>query len=146
MKSSTTPSFRRRFLELPPEIRRLARKNFKLWRQDPRHPSLHFKRVGDFWSARVGRDYRALALLRGEQVEWFWIGRLRAALVELAWRMVRYQPQYHAVQKRLAVLAKGAQATRAHRKKAIVAVARQLAVDLWRLHTGRCTATILGFK
>ena len=74
MKSSTTPSFRRRFLELPPEIRRLARKNFKLWRQDPRHPSLHFKRVGDFWSARVGRDYRALALLRGEQVEWFWIG------------------------------------------------------------------------
>ena len=59
MKSSTTPSFRRRFLELPPEIRRLARKNFKLWRQDPRHPSLHFKRVGDFWSARVGRDYRA---------------------------------------------------------------------------------------
>ena len=73
-------------------------------------------------------------------------GRLRAALVELAWRLVRYQPQYHAVQKRLAVLAKGAQATRAHRKKAIVAVARQLAVDLWRLHTGRCTATILGFK
>jgi hypothetical protein len=61
-------------LELPPEIRRLARKNFKLWRQDPRHPSLHFKRVGDFWSARVGRDYRALALLGGEQVEWFWIG------------------------------------------------------------------------
>jgi transposase len=73
-------------------------------------------------------------------------GRLRAALVELAWRMVRYQPQYHAVQKRLAVLARGAQATSAQRKKAIVAVARQLAVDLWRLHTGRCTATILGFQ
>jgi transposase len=73
-------------------------------------------------------------------------GRLRAALVELAWRMVRYQPQYHAVQKRLATLARGAQATRAARKKAIVAVARQLAVDLWRLHTGRCTGTILGFK
>jgi transposase len=72
--------------------------------------------------------------------------RLRAALVELAWRLVRYQPQYHAVQKRLSVLGKGAQATRAHRKKAIVAVARQLAVDLWRLHTGRCTPTILGFK
>jgi hypothetical protein len=51
-----------------------------------------------------------------------------------------------AVQKRLTVLAKGARATRAHRKRAIVAVARQLAVDLWRLHTGRCTGTILGFK
>jgi len=73
-------------------------------------------------------------------------GRLRAALVELAWRMVRFQPRYHAVQKRLAVLAKGARATGAQRKKAIVAVARQLAVDLWRLHTGRCTATILGFN
>ena len=73
-------------------------------------------------------------------------GRLRAALVELAWRLVRYQPGYHAVQRRLSVLAKGAQATRAQRKKAIVAVARQLAVDLWRLHTGRCTTTILGFK
>ena len=72
--------------------------------------------------------------------------RLRAALVELAWRMVRFQPRYHAVQKRLAVLAKGARATGAQRKKAIVAVARQLAVDLWRLHTGRCTPTILGFK
>jgi hypothetical protein len=46
----------------------------------------------------------------------------------------------------LAVLAKGARATGAQRKKAIVAVARQLAVDLWRRHTGRCTSTILGFK
>jgi transposase len=73
-------------------------------------------------------------------------GRLRAALIELAWRMVRYQPQYHAVQKRRAVLARGAQATRAARKKAIVAVGRQLAVDLWRLHTGRCTTTTLGFN
>jgi transposase len=72
--------------------------------------------------------------------------RLRALLVELAWRMVRFQHRYHPVQKRLAVLAKGARATGAQRKKAIVAVARQLAVDLWRLHTGRCTSTILGFK
>jgi transposase len=72
--------------------------------------------------------------------------RLRATLVELAWRMVRFQPRYHAVQKRLAVLVKGARTTGAQRKKAIVAVARQLAVDLWRLHTGRCIPTILGFK
>ncbi len=72
--------------------------------------------------------------------------RLRAALVELAWRLVRYQPGYHPVQKRLTVLAQGAQATRAQRKKAIVAVARQVAVDLWRLHTARCTPAMLGFK
>jgi len=44
-------------------------------------------------------------------------GRLRATLVELAWRMVRFQPQYHPVHKRLAVLAKGARATGSQRKK-----------------------------
>jgi transposase len=71
--------------------------------------------------------------------------RLRAALVELAWRLVRFQPQYPPVRKRLTVLGKGAQATGAARKQAIVAVARQLAVDLWRLHTGQCSAVQLGF-
>ena len=47
--------------------------------------------------------------------------RLRAALVELAWRLVRFQPQYPPVKKRIALLAKGAKATGAARKKAIVA-------------------------
>src|SRR5207245_2623958 len=70
--------------------------------------------------------------------------RVRAALVECAWRMVRFQPQYPPVQKRLAVLAKGSRALGAVRKKAIVAVARRLAVDLWRVHTGRRTAAELG--
>ena len=63
--------------------------------------------------------------------------RLRAALVELAWRLVRFQPNYRPVVKWRQVLAKGALATGAARKKAIVAVARQLAVDLWRIRTGR---------
>jgi transposase len=70
--------------------------------------------------------------------------RVRAALVECAWRLVRFQPQYPPVKKRLGLLAKGARATGAARKKAIVAVARNLAVDLWRLSTGRCTAAQLG--
>ena len=70
--------------------------------------------------------------------------RLRAALVELAWRMVRFQPGYPPVAKRIHILGKGAKATGAQRKKMIVAVARQLAVDLWRLNTGRCTAAQLG--
>jgi len=70
--------------------------------------------------------------------------RLRAILVECAWRLVRFQPQYPPVKERLHVLATGARATGAARKKAIVAVARRLAVDLWRLHTGRCTAAPLG--
>ena len=70
--------------------------------------------------------------------------RLRAALVETAWRLVRFQPQYRPVVKWRNVLAKGALATGAARKKAIVAVARQLAVDLWRVRTGRVSAGALG--
>ena len=70
--------------------------------------------------------------------------RLRSALVELAWRMVRFQPQYPPVRKRLPVLARGAKATSGTRKKAIVAVARHLAVDLWRIHTHQCSADKLG--
>ena len=74
MKSSTTPGFRRRLRELPPPARRLARKNFKLWLRDSQHPSLHFKKVGRFWSARFGGDFRALATIQGDEAEWFWIG------------------------------------------------------------------------
>ncbi|HEX4485320.1 MAG TPA: IS110 family transposase [Terriglobales bacterium] len=70
--------------------------------------------------------------------------RLRAALVELAWRLVRFQPNYEPIVKWRATLAKGALATGAARKKAIVAVARQLAVDLWRIKTGRLSAEELG--
>jgi transposase len=72
--------------------------------------------------------------------------RLRAALVELAWRLVRFQPNYRPVAKWRKVLAKGALATGAARKKAIVAVARQLAVDLGRIRTGRIQAEQLGLS
>ena len=72
--------------------------------------------------------------------------RLRAALVETAWRLVRFQPDYRPVVKWRQVLAKGALATGAARKKAIVAVARQLAVDLWRIRTGRLQAEELGLS
>jgi transposase len=70
--------------------------------------------------------------------------RLRAALVELAWRLVRFQPSYKPIVKWRAILAKGSLATGAVRKKAIVAVARQLAVDLWRIKTGRLSPEELG--
>jgi len=70
--------------------------------------------------------------------------RLRAALVETAWRLVRFQPEYRAVVQWRHLLGKGALATGAARKKAITAVARQLAVDLWRVRTGRVRAAELG--
>ena len=64
--------------------------------------------------------------------------------MELAWRLVRFQPNYKAIVKWRQILVKGALATGAARKKAIVAVARQLAVDLWRIKTGRLRAEELG--
>lgn len=69
---------------------------------------------------------------------------LRALLVEMAWRMVRYQPNYHAVKKWSAIL-KNPKAHLRHRKRAIVAVARQLAVDIWKWQTGRATPEQLGW-
>jgi len=69
--------------------------------------------------------------------------RLRVWLVELAWRLVRFQPQYVAVRHWAPVLA-NPRASAARRKKAIVALARRLGVDLWRLATGRATAAQLG--
>ena len=57
----TTPQFWDRFDEMPESVQDLARKNFELLKENPRHPSLHFKKVGQFWSARVGLSHRALA-------------------------------------------------------------------------------------
>ena len=72
--------------------------------------------------------------------------RLRAALVELAWRLVRFQPNYKPVAKWKERLGKGQLTTGAARKKAIVAVARQLAIDLWRIRTGRLSPEALGLE
>jgi transposase len=68
--------------------------------------------------------------------------RLRRALVELAWRVVRFQPRYGPVVRWKQVLSQ--KQNRAARKKAIVAIGRKLAIDLWRLKTRRTTAAELG--
>ncbi len=70
----TTRQFWNRFDALPTEVQQLARKNFMLLKQDSRHPSLHFKRLGDYWSARVGLNYRALAVEDGSDFVWVWKG------------------------------------------------------------------------
>lgn len=69
-----TPGFRECYRQLQPEVRELAEKNFDILRRDPHHPSLRLKRVGVFWSARVGLTCRALAKERSEGLVWFWIG------------------------------------------------------------------------
>ena len=55
-------------------VQNLARQNFQLLRTNPRHPSLHFKKVGKFWSARVGISHRTLAIEDDEGFIWIWIG------------------------------------------------------------------------
>jgi hypothetical protein len=70
----TTPQFWKRFDALPLEVQRLARKNFTLLKNDARHPSLQFKQLGNYWSARVGLHHRALAVEDGSDYVWTWIG------------------------------------------------------------------------
>ena len=74
MRHRTTPRFWEHYRSLPNEVRDLADKNFRLLQRDPRHLSLHFKKVGNVWSARVGLAYRALAVEDGEDFLWVWIG------------------------------------------------------------------------
>ena len=62
------------FDKLPVRIQITARKNYELIKDNPKHPSLHFKQVGGFWSARVGIHYRALALEDEGDFIWVWIG------------------------------------------------------------------------
>jgi hypothetical protein len=60
--------------KLPLSVRKLADDNYKLLKHDPRHPSLHFKKVGNYWSVRVGLRHRALAVEIDDGYLWFWIG------------------------------------------------------------------------
>lgn len=69
-----TPEFWHFLERLPEPTQRVARRNFDLLKTNPRHPSLQFKRVGAFWSVRVSRSYRALAVEDGDDFIWVWIG------------------------------------------------------------------------
>lgn len=60
--------------KLPEQVRALADKNYALLKTNPRHPSLQFKKIGRFWSVRVGLRYRALAVEADNDLVWFWIG------------------------------------------------------------------------
>jgi hypothetical protein len=75
MKSFTTPDFWNSYAALPPEIKEQTRKTYRSWIENPSYPSLHFKKVGkNLWSVRITRNYRALALKKGEDFYWIWIG------------------------------------------------------------------------
>jgi hypothetical protein len=74
VKHFASPKFWATYDSLPEATRRLADQNFQLLKRDPRHPSLQFKKVGRYWSVRVGLRYRALAIEIDDGYLWFWIG------------------------------------------------------------------------
>jgi hypothetical protein len=77
LNSQITDDFRTRFGRLPDAVKAQARKAYRLWRENPSHPSLHFKRIHGFealYAVRVGLGWRALGLLDGDTISWFWIG------------------------------------------------------------------------
>ena len=77
MKSRATRRFWAAYSELPPEIRELAQKAYRLFATNPGHVSLRLKKVHDhepIYSVRVTFAYRALGLLEGDEMIWFWIG------------------------------------------------------------------------
>ena len=74
MRHFASPSFWERYEELPTAIQELADKNFELLKANPKHPSLHLKKAGKYWSARVGTKYRVLGVSIDEGMLWFWIG------------------------------------------------------------------------
>ena len=77
MKSRTTLEFWKRYHRLPEAIQRLADRCYETWLENPRHPSIRFKKLeghDTLYSARVGADYRALAHFDGGTAVWIWIG------------------------------------------------------------------------
>ncbi len=69
-----TPKFWKAHEALPLSVQKVADRNFELLKENPYHPSLHFKKVGAYWSVRAGLQYRALGVQEGDAIIWFWIG------------------------------------------------------------------------
>ncbi len=77
IESRTTRRFWRLFSDLPLEVQRDAKRAYRLFRSNPAHPGLQFKKLEgerDIYSARIGLDYRALGVMRQDRLVWYWIG------------------------------------------------------------------------
>jgi len=77
MNSHTTDKFRKAFTELPADVRKQARQAYRLFIENPNHPSLRFKPIHPtrpIYSVRVGLNYRAVGIREGNDIIWYWIG------------------------------------------------------------------------
>lgn len=68
------PNFWAAYATLPEAVRVSADSAFELLKSDPRHPSLHLKKAGRFWSVRVGLHHRAIGVDAPDGILWVWIG------------------------------------------------------------------------
>lgn len=74
MRHFASPAFWEAYTKLPSSVQALADRNFALLKENPRHASLRLRKVGRFWSVRIGLNHRALAIEVKEGLIWFWIG------------------------------------------------------------------------
>jgi hypothetical protein len=77
MKSYRSRRFNKLLAQLPLQAQEQARKAYQLFKRDPYHPSLHFKRIDSqvpLYSVRIGAHYRAVGELEGDTIIWTWIG------------------------------------------------------------------------
>ncbi|MGI9058749.1 MAG: type II toxin-antitoxin system RelE family toxin [Ktedonobacteraceae bacterium] len=77
MRNKRTKQFHKLFAQLPRQVQEQAVTTYQLFRANPHHPSLHFKRIDPqepIYSVRVGRNYRAVGLWEGDTISWYWIG------------------------------------------------------------------------
>ena len=64
-------------MSCPPKFGTPPRKAYVLFRENPQHPSLQFKKVHErepVYSVRVTIAHRAVGLLENDKITWFWIG------------------------------------------------------------------------
>jgi hypothetical protein len=76
MNHHTSPKFWECYSKLQSKVKAIADKNFELLKKNPKHPSLHLKKAGRYWSVRAGIFYRALGVdtPNKDGIIWFWIG------------------------------------------------------------------------
>lgn len=74
MSHRANPAFWDGYHALPPHIQKLAKEKFDLLKTNSKHPSLQLKKVGKYWSVRIGLHHRALGIEIDEGIVWFWIG------------------------------------------------------------------------
>ncbi len=70
MKHYTSSGFWKFYRNLPAEVQELADKSYELLKANPRHPSLHLKRIEELWSVRIGLHTRAIGIDVPDGIQW----------------------------------------------------------------------------